>query len=164
MSGPESKPPDRTPASTAYRLDPRPGLRLFGLRFVLAAVLVAAAWVCAVMLGDGAGAAIAWVLGVAAALLVIVSTVLLLRPPVVVRLDDEGYRLGRVPQGGVRKARWRDVTRVETTDSTHGRSLVFTLDGAASTIPLLLVAGRAAALQREVNERLNRAHGYRRLD
>lgn len=164
MSRHESNAPDSTSAPTVYRLDPRPGLRLFGLRFVLAAVLVIAAWLCAVLLGDSAGTVVASLLGAAAALLIIVSTVLLLRPPAVVRLDDEGYRLGRVPQGGIRRARWRDVRRVETADSTHGRALVFALDGAESTIPLLLVAGQAATLQRDVNERLNRAHGYRRLD
>ena len=139
-------------------------MRLFGLRFVLAAILVIAAWLCAGVLGDGAGTIIAWMLGIAAALLVLVSVVLLLRPPVVVRLDADGYRLGRVPQGGVRKAQWREVTSASTTDSTHGRTLVISIEGAHSAIPLLLVAGQAAQLQHEVNERLNHAHGYRRLD
>lgn len=155
--------PNQRPESV-YRLDPRPGLRLFGLRFILAAILVVAAWLCAVLFGDGAGAIIAWLLGVAAGVLIIVSVVLLVRPPVVVRLDDTGYRLGRVPEGGVRRARWTDVAQVATGDSNHGRALVFSLEGAESKVPLLLVAGRSAQLQREVHDRLNRAHGYRRLE
>ena len=164
MASHEINEPQGQPAPTVYRLDPRPGVRLFGLRFVLAAVLVVAAWLCAGLFGDGVGSVAVWILGVAAALLVIVSVVLLLRPPAVVRLDAEGYRLGRVPQGGVRRARWTDVTQATTGDTLHGRALVIGLDGAESTIPLVLVAGQAAQLQREVNERLNRAHGYRRLE
>src|SRR5690625_7553816 len=31
---------------SVYRLDPRPGLRLFGMRFVFAAILVIVAWLC----------------------------------------------------------------------------------------------------------------------
>ncbi|MDN5855445.1 MAG: hypothetical protein L0K86_21885 [Actinomycetia bacterium] len=155
--------PNEQPA-TVYRLDPRPGLRLFGMRFILAAALVIVAWLCAGLFGDGAGTIIAWLLGVAAVLLIIVSVLLLVRPPAVVRLDDTGYRLGRVPEGGVRQARWTDVTQVTTSDSNHGRALVFGLEGAESRIPLLLVAARSAELQREVHDRLNRAHGYRRLE
>ncbi|UYM07615.1 hypothetical protein [Solicola gregarius] len=149
---------------TVYRLDPRPGMRLFGLRFVLAAVLVVVAWLLAGVFDDGAGLAAAWVVGALAALLVVVSVLLLVRPPAVVRLDDEGYRLGRVPQGGVRKARWRDVSRATARDSLHGYALVIEVGDGTSTVPLLLVAARANELQHEVNERLNRAHGYRRLE
>jgi len=137
---------------------------LFGMRFVFAAILVIVAWLCVGLFDGAAGEVIAWVLGVVAAVLVIVSVFLLVRPPAVVRLDDTGYRLGRVPEGGVRQARWTDVAHAATGDSNHGRALVLSLDGAESKIPLLLVAGRSAQLQREVNERLNRAHGYRRLE
>lgn len=153
-----------TSATTVYRLDPRPGMRLFGLRFVLAAVLVVVGWLLAGIFDDGPGLVAAWVVGALAGLLVVVSVLLLVRPPAVVRLDDEGYRLGRVPQGGVRKARWRDVSRATTADTIHGYALVISVGDETSTIPLLLVAARAGELQNEVNERLNRAHGYRRLE
>ena len=159
------QPPERPPMpATVYRLDARPGLRLFGLRFVLAAVLVMATWLLSGLFDDGFGRVAAWVLGVLAALLVLASVLLLLLPPVVVRLDDDGYALGRVPQGGVRQARWREVSRASTGDSIHGYALIIRVGEGSSTIPLLLVAARSEELQREVNERLNRAHGYRPLE
>lgn len=151
-------------ASSVYRLDHRPGLRMFGMRFMLAAVLVVAAWLCAGLFESGAGRVVALVLGGLAALIVIGSILRLIRPPVVVRLDSEGYSLGRVPQGGVRRARWSDVTQVTSARTEHGQSLVLSVGERSSTVPLLLVAARAYELQRDINRRLNDAHGYRRLD
>lgn len=163
---PGDRPTDVTPPTppTTYRLDYRPGLRMFGIRFVLAAALVLAAWLCGSAFDDGAGRVIAWVVGVLAVLLVLVSVYRLVRPPVVVRLDGDGYRLGRVPGGGQRRARWRDVDGASARKTPAGYALVLQVGERTSTIPLLLVAANATRLQREVSERLNRAHGYRRLE
>ncbi|MGH3360262.1 MAG: hypothetical protein ACRDO7_15785, partial [Nocardioidaceae bacterium] len=159
-------PVDVTPPAppTTYRLDYRPGLRMFGIRFVLAAVLVVAAWLCAGAFDEGAGLVAAWVLGLVAALIVVVSILLLVRPPVVVRLDGDGYRLGRVPRGGLRQASWREVTGVTAGNTPYGYALVLRAGERTSTVPLLLVAANANRLRHDINDRLNHAHGYRRLE
>lgn len=163
---PDPGPVDVTPPAppTTYRLDYRPGLRMFGIRFMLAAVLVFGAWLCIGLLGERAGQVVALVLGGLAALLVLVSVYLLVRPPVVVRLDGEGYRTGRVPRGGLRQASWTEVDGAVSKDTDFGYALVLQVGERTSTIPLLLVAANATRLRQDVSERLNHAHGYRRLE
>lgn len=80
------------------------------------------------------------------------------RPPTVLTLDDAGYRArGRRGTGT-----WKSVESVEVDDGL----LRFT-DGAGeiTAIPLQLVDHRQRAdLIRDVYDRLNTAHGYRRFD
>lgn len=135
---------------------------MFGIRFVVAAVLVVAAWLCAGAFSGPVRLA-ALVLGVLACVIIVWSVLQLVRPPMVVRLDDDGYRLGRIPGGGVRQADWHEVAGATARETERGYALVLDLGGRTSTVPLLLVAAKAVALQTEVSERLNRAHGYRKL-
>lgn len=146
-------------STSVFRLDPRHGLRLLGIRLVLAAALVVLA---GVLLGfGGVAGGIGYVLGGCAALLVVLAIVALIRPPGVVRLDEHGYRIRQVPRPGTRSADWAEVTRVEVREGHLGQTLVVTLeDGRRTSVPLVLVARQAKALKLEMHDRLNRARGY----
>jgi len=149
--------------ATAYRLDQRHAIRLLGLRMVIAATLVFGA---ALALGvDAAAARVVGVcLGAGAVVAVGAGALVLLRPPVVVRLDDGGYRVRRVPECGVRAAGWLQVDRVDLELGPMGQTLVIRLQSGESTsVPLVLMPRAAAALQREVHDRLDTANGYRPL-
>lgn len=144
---------------TVYRLDRLFALSLFGWRMVCAGVLAMAAFL---LQGFGGFASvIGWVCAVLAALIFAAGLWILARPPFVVALDAQVFRLGGMAEGDVRKGHWATVEKVDT---DQGR-LVFLLDsGATGSIPLTLVRRRAAELQRDVHERLNAAHGYRRIN
>ncbi len=92
------------------------------------------------------------------------ASLLLARPPAVLELDSEGYRLHHLRGGGRQSARWSDVTSVSTGDSTVGAVLVFHgAGGHRSVVPLSLLGARADEVQAAVRARLNSAYGYRPL-
>jgi hypothetical protein len=95
---------------------------------------------------------------------VVAGLVALLRPPRVLTLTDEGYRVSLVRGAGVYRAAWTDVESVGTQTVGGALALVFSLKGGAhSAVPLTLLGQHNLAAQREVHQRLNDAHGYRRL-
>jgi hypothetical protein len=147
--------------STTYRLDRRFALQLFGWRMVLAGVLAIATFVSFGVGGFGRTLGTAFL--ALAVLLVATALWTMVRPPLVVVLTTQGFRLGR-PAGG-KRAHWMAVENVNTDQGPAGTRLVFTLDsGQTCDVPLMLLPRRATELQREVHERLNTAHGYRRLN
>lgn len=88
-------------------------------------------------------------------LLVAVSLIVLLRPPVVLTLDPVGYR-SRKDEG-----KWKDVQDVSLADGM----LTFA-DSAERTVSLplnVIDSSRHTELINEVYGRLNEAHGYRRF-
>jgi hypothetical protein len=90
---------------------------------------------------------------------------LIWRPPRVLTLTDSGYRVGRLLGGGRQPtATWREVDAVQAADVDGTRALVFThVDGRRRAIAMSLLGNRGSEAQREINFRLNRAFGYRRL-
>lgn len=163
----ESRPlcvmPTSFSTSTTYRLDRRFALQLFGWRMVLAGV-----GAMATFLAFGIGGfllAFGWVFLVLTVLLVVGAFWTMAVPPLVVALTAQGFRLGRQAGGEVRRGHWMAVENVNTDQGPAGTRLVFTLDaGKTGEVPLMLLPRRANELQREVHERLNTAHGYRRLN
>ena len=144
--------------SKQYRLDSRHALQLFGWRLIIAAVLVPLAFVMFAL--GGVAASVGYVTSVVAALLVVFALWTLLRPPAVIQVRADGFRLGRITGAGIRSAQWTDVEGVNTVDG----ALVIELSGGAqSRVPLGLLPRRATELKRDVHERLNTANGYRRL-
>jgi hypothetical protein len=125
-------------------------------------ILIGVAWVVTAL----AGMPRAWTL-ILVALTVcaaIVGTFVFARPPKVLTLTAEGYRIGFARAPGRSAASWRDVESVGTADAAGPAALVFALaDGGQSALPLSLLGVRAAEAQHEVSERLNAAFGYRRL-
>ncbi|MTB88481.1 hypothetical protein H9L21_00830 [Aeromicrobium senzhongii] len=141
---------------TRYRLDRAHLMVLAGVCFIVAAVSVLVAFLTAG--GGDLANGVAIVAGGIALVALLVAAVANLRPPVVLTLDPAGYRArGRHGEGT-----WKGVESVEVSDGL----LRFTDGaGAVTAFPLSLVdRSRRAELIREVYDRLNTAHGYRRFD
>jgi hypothetical protein len=97
-------------------------------------------------------------------IVVVASTARVRWPPRLLELTGEGYRL-RVRGGAVREARWREVKGVETHQSATGAFVLIRLTGErTSVIPCRLLGACSIEAQHEIHDRLNAAHGYRRLD
>jgi hypothetical protein len=144
---------------STYRLDRSIALTSVGICLVVAAVSVFLAFVLA-PLEDG----VRWI-GYAAIAVVILALALALRlalrPPVVLRLDADGYSSRTRSSGGLFSGRWLDVEDVTVADSV----LVFTLArGGEQRLPLGFVGGDRMRLLRDVHDRLNTANGYRRFE
>ncbi len=144
---------------TTYRLDRSVALVTVGVQLVVAAVAVFAAFTLAPR-----DDAVRWAGYLAIVVLVLALTGALrfaVRPPVLLRLDADGYRSrARSPEGAF-AGRWLDVEDVEVTDETL---CLRTTDGAVRRLPLELVGRARRPLLRDVHERLNTAHGYRRFE
>lgn len=149
--------------TSTYRLDRRFALQLFGWRMVLAGVGAMAAFL-AFGIG-GFGRTLGWMFLALTVILVAAAIWTMAVPPLVVALTSQGFRLGRTASGEVKRAHWTTVKTVDTDQGAVGARLVITLEsGRTGGIALMLLPRRANELQREVHERLNIAHGYRRLD
>lgn len=148
---------------STYRLARPYALRAFGYHLVVAAVT---AFLAAILFAVDASwvRVVAWVL-LALTVLVIADAVrVLVRPPVVVRLDERGIRAGRGGQSELR-AVWTDVESVGYADDDGLRRLQITLkDGGSPYVALSPVGARADELIRDVHARMNAAHGYRTLE
>jgi hypothetical protein len=146
------------PGTSSYRLSTAHVLRAFGPLIIgLGAgwILLATAGVTGVVRGIAA----------AVTLIIVGGGILaVVRPPRVLALSADGYRVSLVRGGGVARSSWSEVESVGTQVRGSALCLVFILkDGATSLVPLSLLGARHAEAQREVHERLNQAHGYRRL-
>jgi hypothetical protein len=86
------------------------------------------------------------------------------RRPVVVRFDEVGYRIRLVRGAGVREAAWTQVEDAAATTVAGERCVVLHLrDGRTSTVPVGVLAGRPDDFVRDLQQHLNRGHGYRPL-
>jgi hypothetical protein len=86
------------------------------------------------------------------------------RLAVLVRLDDTGYAVRYLRAAGVKRARWLDVEDVVTGFASEQPVVVIRLrDGRTTTIPVNLLAGSSETFVRDLEEHLNRGHGYRKL-
>jgi hypothetical protein len=86
-----------------------------------------------------------------------------LRPPVALTLDDEGYRATALVGAGTMAGHWKDVVRVESVERSGDVGVVVHLrDGRTSRIVARLLAEPMATLLADLDVRLNRAHGRRR--
>jgi hypothetical protein len=148
--------------SSRYRFSGPFVLRVLGLSLVAVAfallVLVAAVSVLSLpaqVLGAGVAVATVAVLAV-----VLVAG----RRPVVVSFDDTGYRIRHVRGAGVRQAAWSQVEDAAAATVAGERCVVLRLrDGRTSTVPVGVLAGRPDDFVRDLQQHLNRGHGYRRV-
>jgi hypothetical protein len=151
-------PPLRDHPLSTYRLDRSIALVTVGVSLVVAAVAVFVAFLLAPL-----ESAARWV-GYASIVVVVLALVLALRfalrPPVLLRLDAEGYRSRTRSAGGLFSGRWLDVDDVVVADDV----LVFTLTGGGEQrLPLGFVGPDRVRLLRDIHDRLNTANGYRRF-
>ena len=103
--------------------------------------------------------------GVVLAVGLVRAAIQLARQPTVLRFDATGYRVSRQSGAkGVRRAEWREVERVRT-DRIDGRDCVVLqlTTGATTQIPIGAVATPRAEWLADLDDRLNKAHGQRRL-
>lgn len=148
---------------TDYRLSQPLVVRLLGgfLAFVGVAIFVLALLVALLSLPSllvAVGAVLA-VVGV-----FVVGT-LLTRRAVVVRLDDVGYQVHFVRGAGVKQARWADVEDVLATKVGADPCVVLRLrDGRTTTVPVRVLAGKPDDFVKDLQEHLNKGHGYRRIN
>lgn len=143
-----------------YRLSPPVAVRMMGAGLALAGLLVVG-----VVVG---GLLFAWptavlsTMVVVAVLGVVVLAVVLWRLAPVVRLDEVGYEVRWVRGAGVRQGRWKDVEDVLATTVAGSRVVVLRRrDGGTTTIPVEILAGSPDDFVRDLQQHLNRGHGYR---
>jgi hypothetical protein len=150
--------------SSNYRFAGPFVVRLVGLALAAVGVLVLLLTVLAVMVvrRDVGGTGVLVVLVVA--LLVGLCALAVVRRTVVVRLDDSGYQVRLVRGAGVQRAGWTEVEDVAATTVAGDRCVVLRLrDGRTTTIPVDVLAGSSEDFVRDLQQHLNRGHGYRPL-
>ncbi|HUQ00739.1 MAG TPA: hypothetical protein VM093_09800 [Aeromicrobium sp.] len=133
--------------TTTFRLDRAAALATSGVLVMVGAVCaVAAFWL---------SSAIATALAVGA---VVIAGVYALRPPVVLRLDAEGYRSKLRFSTGRFEGTWAEVEDAGIADGL----LVLSTATGRSAFPLRLVGRQRVQVLTAFNEHLNEANGYRR--
>ena len=158
-----------TDAVTRYR-----GVRAAAVLAFGGVALLAGGCVLALVLTDrwrddsAAVAVVFWtlvVIGVVLAVGLVRAAIQMVRQPTVLRLDPTGYRVSRrFGATGVRRADWRSVERVRT-ERRDGRDWVVIqlTTGATTEIPAGVVATPRTEWLADLDARLNKAHGQRRL-
>jgi hypothetical protein len=141
-----------------YRLDRGVALVFVGGSLIVAAVAVFLAFLLTPLENEVHWIGVAAILVAVAAL--VVAARLAIRPPVVLRLDAEGYRSRTRSEGGLFTGRWLDIEDVAVADDV----LVFSLAGGGEQrLPLGFVGADRVRLLRDIHDRLNAANGYRRF-
>ena len=145
-----------------YGVAPQVRARVMGVFLVLLGVLVCATTVVVSLFQLPLD--VMSVLVVLTVLAVFVGGHLLTRRTYVVRADADGYRVRLVRGAGVKAARWQDVEDVVATHVAGARCVQMRLrDGGTTTIPVDVLAIDADDFVRELQNRLDRGHGYRRI-
>ena len=147
------------PGMSTYRLDRGVALVFVGGSLIVAAVAVFLAFVLTPLENEVHWIGVAAILVAAAALAV--AARLVVRPPVVLRLDVDGYRSRTRSAGGLFSGRWLDIDDVVVADDV----MVFSIAGGGEQrLPLGFVGPDRMRLLRDVHDRLNAAHGYRQFE
>ena len=145
-----------------YGVAPQVRARVMGAFLVLLGVLVCLTTVVVSLLQLPLG--VMSVLVVLAVVAVLGGGLLLARRTYVVRADADGYRVRLVRGAGVRAARWQDVEDVVATRVAGARCVQLRLrNGGTTTIPVDVLAIDGDDFVRELQNRLDHGHGYRRI-
>lgn len=149
--------------SSNYRFAAPFIVRLAGVALVVCGVLVLLVTLVATAVpADVPGVAV--VAALAVVLLLGLCVLVAARRTTVVRLDDRGYQVRHVRGAGVRQAGWREVEDVAAATIAGERCVVLRLrDGRTTTIPVDVLAGSSEEFVRDLQQHLNRGHGYRPL-
>ena len=158
-----------TDAVTRYRGVPAAAVLAFGGVALLAGGCVLALVVTDRWRDDNTVVAVVFwtlvVIGVALAIGLVRGAIQIVRRPTMLRFDPTGYWVSRRSGAvGVRRADWRSVERVRT-ERRDGRDWVVVqlTTGATTEIPAGAVATPRAEWLADLDARLNKAHGQRRL-
>lgn len=146
--------------SSDYRLSSALLVRLMGAGLAFAGVLVVAV-VLGGLLFPWPTAVLSTVVAVAVGGVLILALFLVRLAPVV-RLTDVGYEVRWVRGAGVKRGTWKDVEDVvATTAAGHQVVVLRRRDGRTTTIPVGILAGSPDDFVRDLQQHLNRGHGYR---
>ena len=150
--------------SSNYRFAAPFIVRMMGSGLVAVGVLVLV-WAGLALAFSLPGAVLSTGLLVAVVLwLLVLGGLGVLRGGDVVRLDETGYQVRFVRGAGVRQAPWKDVEDVTAPTVEGQRCVVLRLrDGRTTTVPVDVLAGSSDAFVKDLQQHLNRGHGYRRL-
>jgi len=132
---------------TTFRLARRAALIAAGAFVLLAAPLAALAFWWS-----------SWLLAACAASCCIVAAIYTFRPPVLLRLDAEGYRSRLRFASGRFDGSWTDVEDAEVADGL----LILTTSDATHAFPLRLVGRQRVQVLTAFSEHLDAANGYQR--
>ena len=150
--------------SSNYRFAAPFIVRMRGIGLVAVGVLVLVWAGLAVALSLPGGVLSTGLLVAVVLWLLVVGGVVALRRGDVVRLDETGYRVRFVRGAGVRQAPWKDVEDVTAPTVEGQRCVLLRLrDGRTTTVPVDVLAGSSDAFVKDLQQHLNRGHGYRRL-
>ncbi|MGA9748978.1 MAG: hypothetical protein WBQ50_16080 [Nocardioides sp.] len=150
-----------TPAPVSdYRLSMAVAVRMSGLAVAVGGVAIVVAAILVATVGVPRGVlSIVVLLGVG---LLLGSVALAVRRVTVVRLDEQGYRVRFVRGAGVTQGRWKDVEDVVATTVAGDRCVVLRRrDGATTTIPVGILEAGSRDFVQDLQQHLNRGHGYR---
>jgi len=140
-------------------------LRLAGVAITGLGVLWIAGIAFDVWVVDGLAEAVRAVALTTTAVILAGVLVLLARPPLVIEMAPDRYRLHLLRGGGVNSAQWREVESAQTQSTSNGALIVLQLkSGERSFVPLTLLGARAVEAEREIHRRLTTGHGYQPLD
>jgi hypothetical protein len=143
-----------------YRLSAPFAVRMMGIVLAFAGLLVLVTAVLVALL-EWPVAVLSVVL-VGAVLGLLAAGLVLTRRATVVRLDETGYTVRLVRGAGVRAGRWKDVEDVVARTIEGARCVVLRRrDGRTTTIPVGILAAPADEFVRDLQQHLNRGHGYR---
>jgi hypothetical protein len=145
-------------APKLFRLSPAHVLRLLGPVFVGLGLM----WMLVALFGFST----TWArMATGVSLLVAVAGVIFaLRPPVVLKLTDDGYRVSWVRGAGTAIAQWRQVTTFGTQHLGETLALVVELsEGRTTVVPMSLLGARGREAVLEIRQHLDAAHGQRRF-
>jgi hypothetical protein len=152
-----------TSTPTTYRWPLVQVVRSAGLVFVVLGVLWVVVALVHPVLG-GAARAVVIVVSLLTLIVTVGAAALAARPPKVLTLTADGYRIHHLRGGGVSSAKWTDVAGVTTVAAPDGPVIVVDLGARRSVLPVSLLGPRSIEAQRQIHELLNTAYGYRRLD
>jgi hypothetical protein len=149
------------PSAVDYGVAPQVRARVLGVFLVLLGVLVCATTVVVAVFD--------FPLEVMSVLVVLVVVAvfgggyLLTRRTYVVRADADGYRVRLVRGAGVKAAHWQDVEDVVAAHVAGARCVQLRLrNGGTTTIPVDVLAIDGDEFVHDLQNRLDRGHGYRR--
>ena len=144
--------------TSTYRLDRGVALVFVGGSLIVAAVAVLPAFLLTPFDNEWHWVGVAAILVAVAAL--VVALCMAVRPPVVLRLDGDGYYSRTRSAGGLFTGRWLDVEDVTVADGV----LVFGIAGGSEQrLPLGFVGAERMRLLHDIHDHLNTANGYRRF-
>lgn len=145
-----------------YRLAPQIAARLLGLGLAVLGLMVLVATVLVI-----AFALPPVIVSITMGLCVVgvfVLGFLVTRRAYVVRLSEDGYVVRLVRGAGLKQGRWVDVEDAVTTHVAGAPCVVLRhRSGAATTIPVEMIAGDREEFVHTLQDHLDRGHGLRRL-